>query len=65
MKKVSFFALMAMLFSAAFAALLLVFSGGSSSSVLPDEPNGIDCMPPMSASEQACLDSGRCYCETY
>jgi len=28
-------------------------------------PRGIDCMPPMSADEQKCLDSGECVCETY
>ncbi|MBR5419164.1 hypothetical protein IK110_02860 [Candidatus Saccharibacteria bacterium] len=33
--------------------------------VFLSKPRGIDCMPPMSESEQACLDSGRCYCETY
>jgi len=26
---------------------------------------GIDCMPPIEEEKQACLDSGRCYCETY
>ena len=26
---------------------------------------GIDCMPPMSPSEQECLDKGECYCATY
>lgn len=25
----------------------------------------IDCMPPMSASEQDCLDKGECYCATF
>ncbi len=28
-------------------------------------PRAIDCMPPMSASETECLDSGECYCATY
>ncbi len=28
-------------------------------------PRGIDCMPPMSAEEQQCLDDKKCYCETY
>ncbi len=30
-----------------------------------DNRRGIDCMPPMSKSEQKCLNEGKCFCETY
>ena len=54
-KQVALFAVLGILFAALATAVIIFLS----------KPRGIDCMPPMSESERACLDSGRCYCETY
>lgn len=59
-KKIAFFVVFAaliLMISVIFVILFLF--------VLKNENKGIDCMPPISAEEKECLDSGRCYCETY
>lgn len=66
-KKIALLAVLGILLAALATAVIIFLVSRKDSTPLPifGEPQGIDCMPPMSESEQACLDSGRCYCETY
>ena len=61
MKNSEFFIVIALILSLGIAAFFMNYFDMAENS----NRRGIDCMPPIEEEKRACLDSGRCYCETY